>query len=97
MGTIIPLTNESLPTDCFVFKHSTACPVSSAAADEVRSLELNEPIYWVNVIEQRPLSNWIAERYKIRHESPQLLRIQSDGVVKVWNHRQIRRDQITEG
>jgi bacillithiol system protein YtxJ len=86
MSTIVPMSGKSLPPDCLLFKHSTTCPVSSAAAEEVRSLRTDLPIYWVNVREQRPLSNWVAETYGIAHESPQLILIRGGAQKKVWNH-----------
>ena len=44
-----------MPADCYIYKHSTACPVS-AAAQVVERTEFDRPVYWVNVIEQRRLS-----------------------------------------
>jgi bacillithiol system protein YtxJ len=36
-------------------------------------LEDQADLYYLGVIEQRPLSNYVAEVLNIRHESPQLL------------------------
>lgn len=91
MPTIISLSEKQLPDECFVFKHSTRCPVSAAAAQEVRSGEFDQPLYWINVVEQRELSNWVAERYKVPHQSPQLIRIRGGEPSAVLNHGQIRR------
>lgn len=91
MTQIIDMTTASLPERCFVFKHSTACRISTSAATEVREAQTEIPIYWVNVIEQRPLSNWIAEHYGIQHESPQLLLIDEGKVKASWSHRAIQR------
>ena len=96
MATIIDLKEKSLPGDCYVFKHSTACPVSRMAADEVRVAELPLPVYWINVIQQRDLSNWLADTYRIRHESPQLLLLASGKVAKVWTHYEIKAAHITQ-
>lgn len=93
---IVPLVNHQLPDDCFVFKHSTQCPISAAAAAEVKAAPWNEAVYWINVIEQRQLSNWVEERYATRHESPQLLKIRSGKVVAVWNHGEVRREKFLE-
>ena len=80
MSTIIALQEESLPDACWVFKHSTACPVSARAADEVQAMDSELPVYWVNVREQRDLSNWMAARYGVRHESPQLILLRGGAV-----------------
>jgi len=58
MSTIIPMNQKALPPLCYVFKHSTTCGISAGAAREVRALVTDLPIYWVNVREQRELSNW---------------------------------------
>lgn len=88
--SIKPLSAEQLPTDCFVFKHSTRCSVSAVAAAAVEGHQWSLPLYWINVVEQRALSNWAAQRYGVEHESPQLLLIRSNRVERVLNHSQIR-------
>ncbi|RMG40963.1 MAG: DUF2847 family protein [Candidatus Dadabacteria bacterium] len=96
MSTIIQLQDKKLPSDCLLFKHSTACPVSHRAATEVRSLDFLLPLYWINVIESRDLSNWVESQYGIRHESPQLLFIKDSKAVKVWNHSEIRKENLKQ-
>lgn len=86
MGNIIPLETRELAADCYVYKHSTACPISAAAAEVVRGYPFDRPLYWVNVIEQRPLSNWVAETCGVRHQSPQLLKISGGRVEQHWSH-----------
>lgn len=59
-----------------LFKHSTACPVSHAAHREVAAYAAQPdplPVYLVKVIERRPVSNTIAERLGVTHQSPQAL------------------------
>ncbi|MFN2747611.1 MULTISPECIES: bacillithiol system redox-active protein YtxJ [Bacillus] len=79
----------------FVFlKHSTTCPISRRAFEEFNAFaEHHEdiPAYYLKVQESRPLSNYIAERYGIKHESPQAI-IFTDGKVK-WH---ASHSQITE-
>jgi bacillithiol system protein YtxJ len=86
MSTIIPLADKNLPTDCLVFKHSTACPVSAEAAREVQGLDTSLPVYQVNVREQRDLSNWIAAAYGVKHQSPQLILLRGGKAAKSWSH-----------
>jgi len=87
---------SDLPTDCYVYKHSTACPVSAAAAQVVESTAFDLPVYWVDVIEQRKLSNKVAKRYGVRHESPQLLKIEQDKPTVVLSHHQISPVQLAQ-
>ncbi|MFQ5709599.1 MAG: bacillithiol system redox-active protein YtxJ [bacterium] len=69
--------NEVLAQElAVVYKHSTRCPVSMSAFRQIkRFAEMNPEVsvYLVNVIEQRHLSNLIAERLGIRHQSPQVI------------------------
>lgn len=62
-----------------IFKHSTRCSISSVAK---RRLESNWdvddailPIYYLDLISYRNISNLIAEKLNVYHESPQLLLI----------------------
>ncbi|MCB0322860.1 MAG: DUF2847 family protein [Bdellovibrionales bacterium] len=93
---IIELNEQRLPSDCYVFKHSTRCPISAAAASRVRQAESSLPLYWVNVVEQRSLSNWIAAELQVRHESPQLILLRSGKVEAVWNHGQVGPQAFSE-
>ena len=86
MSDIIALESKELPPDCYVYKHSTQCGISAQTAGVVRSVDVRLPIYWVNVIEQRELSNRVAQQYAIRHESPQLLLIRDGSLAKAWSH-----------
>ena len=95
MSTIIPTTEKTLPADCFVFKHSTTCGISAGAAREVRAMTTELPIYWINVREQRELSNWVAETYAVGHESPQLILIRDGKPKQVWNHSDVHRSNVT--
>lgn len=66
-----------------VFKHSTRCPVSSAAWREVAAFRKAHPeavVHVVHVVEQRALSNAVAARTGIRHESPQAILLESGRV-----------------
>lgn len=71
----------------FVFlKHSTTCPISQAAFHEFDAFANQHedvPAYYLQVQEARPLSNFIAETYGVKHESPQIFIIQN-GEVK-WH------------
>ena len=96
MSAVVPLEQKELPPTCYVFKHSTTCPVSARAAVEVEKSPTQIPVYRVLVREQRELSKWIADFYAVDHESPQLILIRDGKARKVWNHWEIRREDMTE-
>ena len=71
-----------------IFKHSTRCSISSVAKTRLTSFwDFKEelPIYYLDLIAFRELSSLIAEKFDIRHESPQLLVIKKESVY-IINH-----------
>ncbi|WP_413379288.1 bacillithiol system redox-active protein YtxJ [Alkalihalobacillus sp. 1P02AB] len=68
-----------------LFKHSTTCPISAKAHEEFLAFvkETDASAAVVHVIEDRPVSNQIAEDFGIKHESPQVFLL-NDGEV-TWN------------
>lgn len=69
------LMQSSLESSAFVlFKHSTRCMVSKMALRSFES-DFNDsvPAYFVNLIENRDLSNYIAKVTGVIHQSPQVL------------------------
>ena len=83
----------------FVFKHSTQCPISTVAYEEFTDFIRSVPgivCGSVLVIENRKLSNAIAERFGVRHESPQALLIKSGRVVWHASHWSITPDSLSE-
>ena len=72
-----------------VFKHSTRCPVSSMAWREVAAFRKAHPgavVYVVHVVEQRALSNALAARTGLRHESPQAILLEGGRVAWSASH-----------
>jgi bacillithiol system protein YtxJ len=69
-----------------IYKHSSRCGVSLAAAAEVRQFmeaEPTVPVYVVDVIRDRPVSAAVERAFGVRHESPQAILLR--GGVAVWN------------
>ena len=91
-------TIEELPSTCVVFKHSSTCPISAAAHQEVEAYltKHNITIYKLVVQEQPALKLDIAQHFLIKHESPQVIIIHDGKVKKVLNHRNITRVAIED-
>ena len=70
----------------FLLKHSLTCPISHAAYKEYEKFA-NEnqsvPTYFLAVQDSRPLSNEVAEKFQIKHETPQTILV-SNGE-PLWN------------
>jgi bacillithiol system protein YtxJ len=57
-----------------VFKHSTRCPISAAAYKQLAAVDgrgPSAPVYLVDVHQRRDVSDYIAERLGMPHDSPQ--------------------------
>ena len=82
-----------------LLKHSLTCPISQEAYDEFDQFcESNKDCnaYYLYVQEARPLSNYIAETYGIKHESPQALIFENDSVKWHASHFKITEKSLTE-
>ncbi|MCX2742032.1 bacillithiol system redox-active protein YtxJ [Pontibacter anaerobius] len=78
------IMDESKNTPVVIFKHSTACSISSTAKSRLERQWAGAGIdhvkpYYLDLISYRPVSNEVAELLQVRHQSPQLLLVQ-DGV-----------------
>lgn len=57
-----------------VFKHSTRCSISTMAKNRVeREWNLDFPIFYLDLLNYRAISNLIAKKSGIQHQSPQLI------------------------
>lgn len=80
-----------------LFKHSTRCPVSTLAHREVAAFRRRHPeaaVYVVHVVEQRRLSDAVAARTGVRHESPQAFVLVNGGVVWTDSHEGVTLDAL---
>ena len=80
------LTEQELPAECYIFKHGTDCVISSNAARVIREFQTDLPIYWVNVKQNRPMSDWVASHYQVEHDWPQLIKIEAGKPVQTLTH-----------
>ncbi|MBK8554807.1 MAG: bacillithiol system redox-active protein YtxJ [Lewinellaceae bacterium] len=91
---------QSAHTPCLLFKHSTRCNISGIAQYRLEddwNFD-NEAIvpYYLDLIRFRDLSNQIAERFQVHHESPQVLLIINGACVYEESHLGIRVGDIQE-
>ena len=93
------LVAESNVRPVVIFKHSPTCGTSAQAFDELETYLQAAgavDVHMVDVLRSRPLSQAIAARFAVRHESPQLLLL-VDGQMR-WNgsHWRVTGDQLRE-
>ena len=77
-----------------LFKHSVTCGISASVFREVAEVET--PINLVVVQDDREISNEIARRTGIRHESPQAIIIKDGEVVYHASHFDITSGDLAE-
>ena len=82
---------ESAQKPVFIFKHSTRCSISSMSLDRLLRNWKEEDAtkitpYYLDLIAYRSLSNSVADRLGVPHESPQVLLIQNGEVTYHESH-----------
>jgi bacillithiol system protein YtxJ len=82
----------------YLLKHSLTCPISAAAKQEYDrfSLDTKLPLYTLYVQEARELSNSIAKRYAVKHESPQVLLFENNQIIWNTSHYEIKEGVLRE-
>jgi bacillithiol system protein YtxJ len=80
-----------------LFKHSTRCSVSTFAK-KILSSEYNDEVgnkvdcYYLDLISYREVSNAIADKLGVQHESPQIVLVQNGKAIFDASHSSISLD-----
>lgn len=92
------LIERSASKPQLIFKHSTRCSISSMLLNRLERAGLNDQIDWhlLDIIAHRQLSNQIAERFNVWHESPQILLIKESECIFDESHMGIQMAEIVE-
>jgi bacillithiol system protein YtxJ len=94
------LIEASSTEPVIIYKHSLTCGTSAMAFEEIRDLVAGSPISArvgiVMVQPARAVSNAIASRLGVRHESPQVLLLQGGQVVWQASHFRVTADAIRD-
>lgn len=81
-----------------LFKHSTRCGTSFHAKDRLESnwsfTENDLDFYYLDLLSYRNLSNEIASRYQVVHQSPQIIIIKNANAVYNTSHNAISNEII---
>lgn len=93
IGQLDGIIRDSARMPIAIFKHSTRCSISHMVK---RTLERDWtapasalPVYYLDLIAYRPISNAIAERFDVIHESPQLIVLKDGKAVYHASHSEI--------
>jgi bacillithiol system protein YtxJ len=90
------IDTESATQPVVIFKHSTRCSISSAALARLERSWKEEGIkpYYLDLIAHRDISNAIASKYSVEHQSPQILLIKNGQAVYNESHMGIQVEDI---
>lgn len=97
----ISLTNEeqlgqisvmSKEKPIVIFKHSTRCGVSRFVLNQFEKeydLENKIELYFLDLLQHRDISNEIAKRFNVVHQSPQLILVKNELAIYNASHNDI--------
>ena len=93
MEQLDEIVEESKTTPVAIFKHSTRCGISRGVLKLLeRNYNLTDAqlkLYYLDLLENRGISNEIATRFKVHHESPQMIVLKNGVVVHHDSHHSI--------
>ena len=97
MGQLDEIIALSKEKPVLIFKHSTRCSISRFALKQFENeFDLQNQIdaYFLDLLEFRAISNEIASRFGIMHQSPQLLLIKEGKVLYDASHGDIQANEL---
>jgi bacillithiol system protein YtxJ len=76
------IKKESFERPIMIFKHSTSCSISSASLSRMErnwkeEEAKNMKVYFLDLLKNRRLTNAIAQKFNVEHQSPQVILIKN--------------------
>ena len=99
LGQLNEIVNESTEKPVVIFKHSTRCSISRMALRQFeQEFDLEEKVvpYYLDLLEHRDISNEIANRFGVYHQSPQLIVIKDGKAVYDRSHESIDATKLVD-
>lgn len=94
------IVTASLNKPQAIFKHSTRCHISKTVMKNLESewniYDEDLDVYYLDLLEHRQISNEIANRFSVAHQSPQMIVIDKGKVVYQESHQAIAVDELSE-
>ncbi|OYU80381.1 MAG: thioredoxin family protein [Flavobacterium sp. BFFFF1] len=92
------LENDSFSKSVAIFKHSTRCGISRFVLKQFEkeyNIDANKiDLYYLDLLENRQVSNEVASRFGITHQSPQLIVIRNGKAVFHASHDSISAKEL---
>ena len=97
MDQLDTIVSTSADKIVLIFKHSTRCSISRFALKQFESeFNFQDKIstYFLDLLNNRDISNEIAFRFNVQHQSPQVLLIKNGVVVYDASHSDIEAEEL---
>ena len=98
LGQLNEIADTSFNKATLIFKHSTRCSVSRMALRQFENeIDINDDAietYFLDLLNYRTISNEIATKFNIEHQSPQLILIQNGKVTYHVSHSDISASEL---
>ncbi len=96
-GQLDEIIKISAQTPVLIFKHSTRCAISRFALKQFENEyeipeEKAEP-FFLDLLQHRDVSNEIAQRFSVQHQSPQLIVIKNGKAIYNISHGDISAEE----
>jgi|JI91814CRNA_FD_contig_71_167574_length_548_multi_2_in_0_out_0_1 bacillithiol system protein YtxJ len=95
---LFTIIERSQQTPCLIFKHSTRCSISSVAKLRLETrwdfASSEMEAYYLDLIQYRTISNAIAARFEVYHQSPQVLVIKNGECIFDASHLDISVERL---
>jgi bacillithiol system protein YtxJ len=92
------ILEESKNQPVAIFKHSTSCGIShhvkSTLEEDWDFDEKEVKVYYLDLLAYRPISNEVARKFNVIHQSPQFILIKNGEAIKDWSHYSISNKTI---
>lgn len=93
MKQLDEIIEESKNKPVAIFKHSTRCGISRMVLKQFeKNYDLSDEqlkLYFLDLLQNRDISNEIAARFKVHHESPQMIVLKDGEVIHHDSHQGI--------
>jgi len=98
MDQLDEIIEQSNSKPVAIFKHSTRCGISRGVLKLFeKNYKLTDDqlkLYFLDLLQNRDISNEIAARFKVQHESPQMIVIKNGAVVHHDSHHSIEASHL---
>ena len=89
---------KSFQSKVLIFKHSTRCVISKTVLKsfekQIETLDKNYTFYFLDLLENRALSNEIETRFDVVHQSPQLIVLENGKATHNASHQSIDLEKV---